>query len=700
MRADYLTYQRATSECIRGLALQLVLTIAVVIYAALAGDHAAMTAAGYLGVGCIGWLCLCIVFDQHRRERIEAMEVDAMATSPVAGSSVFEKTDQFRPAAQRLAMLHRYFIPTASLVMAAILVGLGAWRFADGRGRVSPDNYTPVGQTFISMAGWALGLGLAMAALGFVFARYTATMAKQSAWANLRAGASFSVGAAVLGLSIAVAHFVDFVGPDIVVRYLQVAFPIFMIVMGVEIFVNFLLGVYRPRKAGETPRPAFDSRLLSFVAAPDRIAQSISEAINYQLGFDVTSGWFYKLLSKWLLPLTVFGILVVWGLSCLVVVQPHQRAMILRFGNPRSDDIGPGAHFKLPWPIETVYVPEYFSRDEKTGHLEVTDHTATGVRSLDLGTTAPGTKDAILWTNEHAGEEVFQFVHASAIEQNQGAQGGDLADLAMVSVEIPLQYAVKNVKLYDELARPEHRDDLLKATAKRVITQYMQQITLDEILGPRRTYVSQELRKRVQLAFDGLNPGTDGKARGAGVDVLFLGISGVHPPKNAAASFETPVSADERREAMIDGAEAEAIEKLSKVVGSVRLGRTIVSELDMLEQMKTDGAPAKTVTDQEVKIQALLESAGGSAAEELAKARAQRWATHMGSRGQASRYQGQLALYAANPSLYRAERYFESMKAAMKDARVYITSEDIPNLRLDVDLKDVYLGIDPFKPKE
>src|ERR1044071_6252880 len=84
MRADYLTYQRVTSECIRGLALQLVLTIAIVIYAVLARDHAAMSAAGYLGVGCIGWLCLCIVFDQHRRERIEAMEVDAMASTSIA----------------------------------------------------------------------------------------------------------------------------------------------------------------------------------------------------------------------------------------------------------------------------------------------------------------------------------------------------------------------------------------------------------------------------------------------------------------------------------------------------------------------------------------------------------------------------------------------------------------------------------------
>lgn len=700
MRADYLTYQRATAECIRGLALQLVLTVAMVIYAALARDLAAWTAAAYIGVGAAGWLCLCIVFDQHRRERIEAMEADALAASPVSGSSVFEKAQDFRPAAQRLAMLHRFFVPAASLALGAILIGVGVWRFSVGKDHVAPDSYTPTGNTFISMAGWALGLGLATAALGFVFARYTATMAKQSAWTNLRAGASFTIGAAVLGFTMSVAHFVDFVGPDVIVRYLQVAFPIFMIVLGVEIFVNFLLGVYRPRKAGETPRPAFDSRLLSFVAAPDKIAQSISEAINYQLGFDVTSGWFYKLLSRWLLPLTVFGLLVVWGLSCLVVVQPHQRAIVLRFGRPVGEgDIGPGAHFKLPWPFETIYVPEYYSRDAK-GRLEVTDHTATGVRTIDLGTSAPGTKEPILWTNEHAGEEVFQFVHASAVDQSQNPGGGDLADLAMVSVEMPLQYAVKDVRLFDELAPPEQRDDVLRATAKRAITMAMQQVTLDDILGGRRTVISQDLRKKIQLAFDELNPGPDGKARGAGVEILFLGISGVHPPKNSAAAFETPVSADERREANIEAAEADAIERLSKVVGGVPLARTIIKELDTLDLMKNDGAEAKAIADQELKIQTLLESAGGTAAEELAKARADRWAKHMTSRGQATRFEGRQALYAANPSLYRSQLYFDAMKDVMKDSRVYVTSENIPVSRVDLDLKDVFFGTDAFKPKD
>ena len=87
----------------------------------------------------------------------------------------------------------------------------------------------------------------------------------------------------------------------------------------------------RPADPRDPADPAYRWELydsiLQRVIAPDKIAQSISEAINYQLGFDVTSGWFYKLISRWLLPLTVFGLLVIWGLSCLVVVQPGSRSL-------------------------------------------------------------------------------------------------------------------------------------------------------------------------------------------------------------------------------------------------------------------------------------------------------------------------------------------------------------------------------------
>ncbi len=694
MKADYLTYRRATGESVRGLILQAVLGIGMLVYAVAAKDDVAMSAAAFIGIGCLAWLTLAIVYDQHRRERIEAIETEALANAPTAGSSVFEKPEEFAPAARRLATLHRFFVPVMSLVMGALLVGVGIWLFIIERPHVH-ESAAPEG-TLVGREGWALGVGLGVAVLGFVFARYTAGMAKASAYANLRAGASYAVGAAILGLALAIAKFTDILGPDVLVRYLRVVFPAFMVVIGAEVFINFVLGIYRPRRSGEVPRPAFDSRLLSLAAAPDKIAQSINEAINYQLGFDVTGGWFYQLLSRWLLPLIVFGLLVVWALSSVVVVQPHQRAIVLRFGRPVSTgDLGPGPHLKAPWPIDTVYVPEYFKRDDK-GRMEIADYTATGLRVLDLGTSPPAIKDPILWTNDHAGVEVYQYVRASNAEAPTG-NTTDLLDLAIVSVEVPMHYIVSDVLLFDELAVPEKRDDVLQAVARRELTLYFQQVALDDVLGGRREQMSHDLRQRVQKAFDNLNPGPDGKPRGAGVKVVFLGLAGVHPPKDVAPAFESPVMADQRREANIDDARAYAIGTLAKNVGNVELARTIIAEIDTFERMSSAGMSGAVMEDQELKIQRLIETAGGAAAQSLADARADRWLAHMGTRGMAIRHQGQLAMYDAAPEYYRASLYFEALKAAMAKTRVYITSDDVADLRIDADLKNKDLGVDIFE---
>lgn len=681
MKPDYLKYRSATSASIVGLIAQVAMAVGFLIYAVRSNDTAALTAAAAIGIGVLAWITLVIVFDQHRREREEAMEVENLAASPVSGASVFENREDFRPAAKRLAALHKWFVPLISILIGVGLIAVGLWRYT-----VSVDQFKPVNYIEPTNWGFGMGVGLAVAVVGFLIARYAAGMAKVEAWKLLRAGASHAVGAAILGFAIAVGQVVDYVGTNAVARAMLVAVPIFMMVVGAEIMLHFLLGVYRPRKAGEVPQPAFDSRLLGFVAAPDRIAKSISDAINYQLGFDVTGGWFYQLVRKWIGPLAALGAAILWLMTTVVVVQPHQRAMILRFGQPIRTDLPPGPHFKLPWPIDSSYVPEYFTRDDR-GRANVTDRTVTGLRTIHLGTSPPANVDPILWTNDHIGAEVYQYVRAST-QSSMFAGSEPLADLAMVSIEIPMQYVVKDVLLFDKLATPETRDDLLKSIAQRELTLFFQTTTLDEVLGGNRENMARALRERLQAAFDGLNPDKDGKAQGAGVDILFVGVVGLHPPKESAPAFEAPVQADARRQAVISAAQAQATEILTSVVGNSALATRLVAELDALDAMKgAPGTTAATYAEQEFKVQQLLDEAGGSAAVLLAQARSQRWTTNMSARGIAARYEGQLALFNASPELFRTRTYFEALQKGIGDSRLFIVSDKVRDARFDVDLK-------------
>lgn len=672
MKADYLSYQRATNRTLLGLVIQFALGVVLLFFGLYAQEHSAITAAGFVLLGVPVWLTLAIIYDLHRRERIEAVEAEAFAASDAAASSVFEEHEgEHRVAARRLNLMYKALIPAVSIGVGALLVLFGMWRFRSGVAILGAE-------TSHDHLGWAMAVGLTVAFVGFLFARYMAGMAKQKAWSNLRAGSAYAVGAAIFGLTISVAYFIDIVGPDLVLRYLRVAFPALLVLLGAEVFINFVLGVYQPRRPGEFPRPAFESRLLSFAAAPDKIAESIGEAINYQFGYDVSSSWFYRLLSRslWrvMVPVTV---LVLWGMSSLAVIRPHEKGMVLRFGE-FSRVVEPGLNFKWPWPIERVEVPIYTRKDIQ-GRPEFVSRTVTGVRTLDIGKHPQTGTSPILWTNEHAGEEVL-FVVQPDRRRNQRSRAGSSeqpepegGELALLAVEIPLHYAIEDIKGYEELAPAEMRDDLLKSVARRAVMQYLATLTIGDLLGARRSEIQPELRSRIEGAFARLSP--EGRSP---VRVLWVGIDDVHPPdKDTAKNFEQVAEVQHKQLANIMEAEGEAIRILTEVVGSVELAEQIVAEIQVLNDMRASRAAEdnEAVVEQEHKVRDMIATAGGRAAAMIAEASADRWRRHMSERARLAAYQGQLGTYRAAPAVYRASLYLDAMKFAMADARVYITDD-------------------------
>ncbi len=708
MKADYHTYKTATTMAIWGLVVQFVFAVALAVFGALYSDHAVLTTAYFVGAGVLAWLVLVIVFDQHRRERIEALEAEALAQTGGESASVFRTQDELRPAARRLAGLHKYFVPAASLVIGGTMLGVGLWRLVQYRDLSGRTDFTPA-DSRVPVLGAVLGLVTAV--LAFIIARFAAGMGKQPAWSNLKAGASHAAGMSLMGLILGVAFMVAYVGPDGLYYTMPYVASIFSIIIGIEILLNFLLGLYRPRRTGEIPGAAFNSRLLGFVAAPDTVAKSISEAINYQLGFDVTGNWFYQLLNKALIPLVMAGVLIVWLLSSLTVVQPHQRAIVLRFGKPVGAELQPGLHVKAPWPIDTIYVPELYRKDKD--RLTLLDRSVTGLRTLDLGTRTSPSNEPILWTNDHPGEEIYQYVRASAPTKEQvaaaalgqGGNRGELVDLAIVSVELPLQYVVSDVKKFDEMGPPELRDGILKAVGQRTVTRYFQRTHLDEVLGYGRATISDELRQELQAAFDNLTPrgaiAGDASTRGAGVRVISIGVAGVHPPKDTAPSFESRVMADARKIANMQSAQADSIAILTSVVGNVGLANDIVASIDQLSLMKQQNAEVSVIVEQEAKIAGLIGKADGKAASLIAEAKAARWKTHMAAASRAFRYEGQLALYRAAPSVYMARTYFESLNDLFDGSRIVIAGAGTANSWYTLDLYDKDLGTDLFnKPDE
>ncbi len=688
MKADYLTYRRGTSVSILGFSIQLVLAVVLLIYSQYAGDPLAFTTAVYAGIGLVVWIVLAVMFDMHRRERLEVMEIETLG-SVESGSAFSGGEEELRVAARRLASMQRYFLPSVSILIAFALIGAGWWRFHSGHDIISSEDViTP------SLPGWAIAIGIGVAFVGFVFARFVAGMAKQPVWLLLRSGAAWSAGVALFGFAIAVAQFVQYAGnEDVLLRYLPAVFPIVMMVLGGEVLLSFALNLYRPRRPGEDPRPAFDSRILGFLAAPDRIAESIGEAVNYQFGVDVTGSWFYKMMSRWIAMLLGLGALTAWLMTALVVIQPDQRALLLTWGQPAEKILEPGLHVKWPWPVSTIEVPEYerprFADGRHAGAQTI--RTATGVRVIQIGTSPPDHGDGpILWTKQHAANEDYLIVQPAIVEDDEQRKS-NAPDAALVAVEVPLQFSISDVLAYEQLATPGMRDELLRAIGRRAVTQYLLQLSVDDILASRRTELAAELRSVLEREYAKLNGG-----QGAGIEILFVGVEGVHPPQKVATAFERVVESQQLREAAIENAQRVQVETLTRAAGSVASAKRVARMLDELDELKRTNASDDQIAKARFDIQRELERSGGEMGSLLITASATRWSRHMGERGRAALYVGQIASYEALPSAYRTGKYFEALAAVMKDARVYIVPDSNGMVRLE--LQDEAAGADIFDP--
>ncbi|MFM7799068.1 MAG: hypothetical protein ACKPBA_08815, partial [Planctomycetota bacterium] len=337
MRIDQYAYQQATRVAGLGLVLQLAIALVLLVL----GRALSSTALGQAFMpalaGVAAWGALVVLFHQHRLAAAEAMEAEELRSSR-SDASVFaaERAGEAMVAQRRLRRLQVVFLPVVSLALAGFLAWSG-WSTVSYVNSLSAplaaDAAADAARFSVGTAtGWQLAVCLALALVTFIFSRFVAGMAKQPAWQNLRGGAGMMVALALVLAAVAVGMVANSFGKPKWLEPIVFAVGVGQVALAGEIALNLVLALYRPRRAGDNPRAAFDSRVLSLVAAPDSIVRSINEAVNYQFGFDISSSWGYQLLLRSTAWLAALGVGVLVALSCFVVVPPGQQAVRLRGG--------------------------------------------------------------------------------------------------------------------------------------------------------------------------------------------------------------------------------------------------------------------------------------------------------------------------------------------------------------------------------
>lgn len=657
---DHHSYARAASAAALGLGLQLILAIGHLVIWATLGTRDAVLAAGLHAAGGIGvWLTLWLVFKQHRLERLEALEAEQLAAGEAADSHMFEMAaDDLAVMRRRLRWMHKWLVPMSGAISAAYLLGMGIylWQLFGGQNRPDPLDEAGMGLLVTMLVTGAF--------ISFLYSRYVAGMGRNPAWQLLRGGAGYLMGSVLADLGIAASVMLlqaEITTPAMVIGW---AIPVMMMVIGLEIGLNLLMNMYRPRVAGQMPRAAFDSRLLSLLTSPESIATSISEAINYQFGFEITRSWFWQLLSHQIGKLAAVGLALLLTASCFVVVEDNEQAVVLRMGRlGEGAPLGPGLHMKLPWPLETA---------QRVNVL--------GLRSLTIGAEAHEGED-ILWEEEHkegGGEDLFI---AAPPPQDRAAPGAAARqpqlDVSLVNAEVHVQYRVADPRAY--LSAGVDSDAMLKAIADRQVARFLMRHDIDDLIGPARSGaaigdVAVQIQKQADEA-------------GLGLRVMNVAFSSIHPPQKVAEKFHQSVIAEQERFARVDSARQEAIKRMADSAGSPAAAEELDKLILSLQTLEDQTGRLEERRALEKTIETKLAAAGGLTAQMLAQAKAQRWQRENAERGNAEQFTNALLAYRAAPALYQTRAFLLAMSEALRDRRKVLLVGEGRTVTIRGDLK-------------
>jgi membrane protease subunit HflK len=628
---------------------------------------------GFFAVSAVSWLILSVALiwfvlslQFYQRSLAEQEKLDAGQLARDKGTSaIFQtRTEQatlFTAAQNRLAIFEKWFIPIFSALIAAYQIGIGIYLL------------NIVGAASENELRQPLLCGICMTAIAFVsflISRYATGMSSQPEWKPLRAGGSSLLSVAVLcfllAVVLALAYLFDFLAP---VNVLGVIIPVLLVVLGVETALNLVLDIYRPRVKGRYSRSAFDSRLLGVINEPGGILRSVADAIDYQFGFKVSQTWFYKLLEQAIVPLVLFGAVTLYLFSCVVVVAPDEQAIVEHFGNPVNKAgkvrlLEPGLAFKWPWPIDKAY--KYHTKKISEIDIGFVPEINPQTKQVETGPK--------LWGEAHYKTEY----HLLVASKGSGAESlMGTVPVSLVIAAMPVQYRIKD--LYSYIYNHNDPESVLESICYRALTQFAASASIEvdygsaenavfkeSLLGAGRSEAKRALTERIQKAADDA---------GLGVEIVFLGLQGIHPPPEVAADYQKVVAAVQNKQATILNAEADRSKTLSDLVGSVKEANDLYDLATKYQQ-----AEKQENSEQTEKLGGRLDAAFGGAKGNIFTTlrEAQSYAYEKATLAEATsrRFEGQLKAYNAAKNIYKQHYRLTALEDVLEKVRKYIVVAD------------------------
>ena len=197
-----------------------------------------------------------------------------------------------------------------------------------------------------------------------------------------------------------------------------------------------------------------------------------------------------------------------WFATGVFIIDPEEQGVIKRFGEI-TDVVGPGPHYHLPMPIETVQIAP-----------------VTAVRRLEIGfrtiQTGPPAK------------------YRRVLKESLMLTG----DENIIDVQFIVQYRISDLENYFySLTNP---DETVKSAAESAMREVVGDTTVTKALTVGKGIIEDTTAQLLQQTINSYK---------GGIKIENVKLQDVHPPDAVKEAFKDVVSAREDREKMINDAE-------------------------------------------------------------------------------------------------------------------------------------------------
>jgi Cu+-exporting ATPase len=266
------------------------------------------------------------------------------------------------------------------------------------------------------------------------------------------------------------------------------------------------------------PSPALQSARARFLTLNNQLEKwaDVDEGLHW-----LTHHW------RAAMAVGVALIALVWFLSGWTQINADEIGVVTRFGAPQASDLGPGLHWRWPWPIERV-------------HRVQPDR----IQTVEIGfRTIPGRKEAArVWSSQHGGDGILRMPDEAVMITGDGN---------LIELQGSLRYRVADPRVF--LFEVGDLQGILRSAVESVLRETVASESFGGLLTTNRAAFQEEVLRRLQKRCEALHP------QALGIRLEGVSLHDMHPPQEVVQSYHDVTRAMEGRDQRTNEAQATAL---------------------------------------------------------------------------------------------------------------------------------------------